>query len=152
MTAKDLGTKKENKIVIKNSGGLSKEEIEKMKQDADQHAADDKKRRELVEVRNQADQLAHSIEKQLREHAEKLSADVKTQIEETVKKLKETKDGDDLAAIKAAMEAVQTAAYKMGEEIYKNVPKPEAGSAAGPEKPTGSTGGDSVDAEYEVKK
>ncbi|HEV8605057.1 MAG TPA: molecular chaperone DnaK [Tepidisphaeraceae bacterium] len=162
VSAKDLGTSKENKITITGSGGLSKEDIEKMKRDADAHAADDKKRRETIDLKNQGDALVYNVEKQLREHGDKVSSEVRGQIEGALNNLKDALKSEDGERIKKGIENLNQAAYKLGEEIYKNVPR---GGAAGPggEPPPGGDGAkagataggkkdeDVIDAEYEVK-
>lgn len=120
VSAKDLGTGKENKIVISGSKNLSKEDIERMVKDAQAHEVEDKKMKEVIEVRNQADQVIFSTEKALKEYGDKVSAEDKTKIEEAVKELKDVKGKDDLDAIKKAMDNLQNAAHKLAEEMYKN--------------------------------
>lgn len=164
VTAKDRGTNKESKITVQNSGGLSKEEIEKMKADADIHANDDKKRREVIDLRNQGESLAYTTEKTLNDNGDKVSADVRGQIESALSQLRENLKGDDGAAIKKSMDNLQTISQKMGEEIYKTAgAQPGAGVApeAQSDRATGDAGAgaagaakkdeDVIDAEYEVK-
>jgi len=161
--AKDLGTGKENRITITGSGGLSKDEIDKMKREADANAAEDKKRRETNNKKNQGDAMVYNTEKQLREHGDKVSAEIRGQIESALNNLKDALKSEDGERIKKGIENVNQAAYKLGEEIYKNVgPRP---GQAGPGGPTGgpsphqgtgaAAGGkkdeDVIDAEYEVK-
>ena len=117
--AKDKATNKEQTIRIQASGGLSDEDIEKMVQDAEQNSADDKKRRESVEARNNADGLIYSTEKTLGEHGESLSAEDKTAIEDAIADLKSALEGDDVEAITAKTEVLAQAAQKLGEAMYK---------------------------------
>jgi molecular chaperone DnaK len=162
VSAKDKTTGKENKITVQNAGGLSKDEIEKMKRDAEQHADEDKKRREVIDVKNRAEAFAYETEKSLREHGDKVSADIRGNIESALNNLKDAIKSDDGDRIKKTMEALQAASLKLGEEVYKATAK---GAGAGPEPaPEASTdrgpaaGGagpkkdeDVIDAEYEVK-
>jgi len=117
--AKDKATGKEQSIRIEASTGLSKEEIEKMKKDAESHAEEDKKKKEIIEARNMADTLAYTTEKAIREAWDKLIADEKKPVEEKIEALKKVKDGDDLEAIKKATEELSQAAQKIGEKLYK---------------------------------
>ncbi len=117
--AKDRATNKEQKITITASTGLSKEEVERMKKDAELHAADDKKKRELIEARNIADTMAYTTEKMLKENAEKIAADEKTKLEEKLAALQKVKDGDDLAAIKAAADDLGQLAQQVGAKLYQ---------------------------------
>jgi molecular chaperone DnaK len=118
VSAKDKGTGKEQRVTIQTSGGLSKDEIEKMVQDAARFAEEDKKRRELVEARNQADSLVHTVERQLAEHGDKLGADVKADIERAMEDVKALKDSESLTDIQAKTSALSLAAQKLGEAIY----------------------------------
>ena len=119
VTAKDKATGKEQQIRIQASGGLSEADIQKMVKDAEAHAGEDKKRRELVEARNQSDALIHSTEKALSEHGDKVGADEKTAIEAAVTGLKEAVKGDDLEDIKAKTNTLAQASMKLGEAMYK---------------------------------
>ena len=119
VTAKDLGTGKEQKITITAGSGLSKDEIEKMRQDAETHAEEDKLRREEVETRNEADNAVYRSEKLLKENAEKISADDKTKIEKAVEAMKEALKGTDAAAIKKASETLNEAWQAVSAELYK---------------------------------
>jgi molecular chaperone DnaK len=119
VSAKDLGTGKENKVTITGSTNLSEEEIERMKKEAEAHEADDKMFKEMVEARNKADMLIASTEKSVEEHGDKVSEEEKTAIKEAVEKLKEVKDGEDKEAIDNAIKALEEAAHKLAEEIYK---------------------------------
>jgi molecular chaperone DnaK len=119
VTAKDKATSKEQQIRIQASGGLSEADIQKMVKDAEAHAGEDKKRRELVEARNQSDALIHSTEKALSEHGDKVSADEKTAIEAGLAGLKDAIKGDDLEDIKAKTNTLAQASMKLGEAMYK---------------------------------
>ncbi len=152
--AKDKATGKEQQIRIQASGGLNDSEIDRMVKDAEAHAADDKKRRELIEARNHADALVHSTEKNLAEHGGKVGAADKKTIEDAVAQLKTIKDGEDAAQIKAKTEALAQAAMKLGEAIYKAQQEgggPPGGAAAGAGAGEGqAAGGDKVvDADFE---
>ena len=120
VSAKDLGTGKENKVTISGSSNLSKEEIERMTKEAEAHAEEDKKFKELVESRNRADQLISATEKTLKENPDKVSEGDKKNIEAAIEELKKVKDGDDKSAIDSAMEKLTQAANKFAEELYKN--------------------------------
>ena len=148
VTAKDKATAKEQSIRIQANGGLSDADIEKMVKDAEAHAADDKKRKELVEARNQADALVHSTEKSLKEFGDKVSAEEKTAIETALADLKTAQEGDDAADIAAKTQALAQASMKLGEAMYAA----QAGGAASAEAGAGAgaAGGDDVvDAEFE---
>ena len=119
VTAKDLGTGKEQKITITAGSGLSKDEIEKMRQDAETHAEEDKQRREEVETRNEGDNAVYRSEKMLKENAEKISADDKAKIEKAVEAMKEALKGTDAAAIKKASETLNEAWQAVSAELYK---------------------------------
>jgi molecular chaperone DnaK len=116
--AKDKATGKENKITIKANSGLSEEEIQKMVKDAELNAADDKKRLEIIQARNQADATVHSVKKSLAEHGDKLEAGEKEKIEAAAKELEEAIKGEDKAAIEAKTEALMLASQKLGEKLY----------------------------------
>jgi molecular chaperone DnaK len=117
--AKDLGTGKEQKITITASSGLSKDEIEKMRKDAEAHAEEDRSQREEVELRNDADNLLYRTEKMLRENADKLAADDKTKLDSAVSVLKEALKGKDAAAIRSAVEKLNEAWQAVSEVLYK---------------------------------
>ena len=119
VTAKDKATSKEQQIRIQASGGLSDADIQKMVKDAEAHAAEDKKRRELVEAKNQADALMHSTEKAVGEHGDKVGADEKTAIEAAAASLKDAVKGEDLEAIKEKTNTLAQASMKLGEAMYK---------------------------------
>lgn len=117
--AKDKATGKEQSVRIEASAGLSKDEIEKMKRDAETHGAEDRKKREIVEVKNTADAMVYTAEKALREAGEKIPAEVKKEIEEKIEALKKVKESDDIDAIKRASQELATASQKIGEILYK---------------------------------
>jgi molecular chaperone DnaK len=150
VSAKDKGTGKEQQIRIQASGGLSDEDIEQMVKDAEVHSAEDKKRREMVEVRNVADSLVYQTEKSLAEHGDKIPAGDKTQIETDVAALKTALEGDDAADIKAKTEALSQSSMKLGEAIYK-ASQDEAAGADMDDAPAGgkSTEENVVDADFE---
>jgi molecular chaperone DnaK len=124
--AKDKATGKEQSVRIEATTGLGKDEIEKMKKDAEAHAEEDKKKKELIEVRNMADTLIYTTEKALRDAGDKITADEKKPIEEKIEALKKVKDGDDLEAIKKATEEMSLAAQKIGEKLYKAAAEAQA--------------------------
>src|SRR5436190_2640850 len=132
VSARDKATGKENKVTIQNSGGLSKDEIEKMKHDAESHAAEDKKRRETIESKNQGESLAYQTEKMLKEHGEKVPADVRGNIESSLNNLRDALKSDDGDRIKKTLENLQQAAFKLGEEIYKTTGTQPGAAAGGP--------------------
>jgi len=160
--AKDLATQKEQSIRITASSGLNKDEIEKMVKDAQAHAADDKKKRELVEVRNEADNRIYGIEKLLSEHGDKISEQDRNKIKEEIEAARKAMQGNDLDAIRTATQNLVRASQKIGEEMYKKTASSGAGASeaegSGSDGRTGSAGsGQSeekvVDAEYtEVNK
>ena len=143
VSAKDLGTGKENTVTISGSTNLSADEIERMKKDAEANEAEDKKFKELVETRNKADMLITSTEKSVKDYAEKVTEDEKKAIEEAIEELKQVKDGDDKEAIDAAIEKLSQAAHKLAEEIYKDAQAAQQGGA----NPTGNANDDVADAE-----
>ena len=149
VSAKDKGTGKEQQIRIQASGGLSEADIEKMVKDAEAHATEDKKRRELVESRNQADALVHTTEKSLSEYGSKVSDADRTAIENALSDLKEALKGEDAEAIKQKAQTLAQAAMKLGEAMYA---AQQPGSDAGGDAPGGGSGGekaeDVVDAEF----
>ena len=150
--AKDKGTNKEQKITITASSGLSKDEIEKMKKEAASHEADDKQRKEEVEVRNQADGLCYTAEKTIKDAGDKVDAPTKEKIEKAIAEVRKVLAEKDLPAIKAAFEALQKEVYEMSAKLYKEAAPPQGpdqGGSAGGDK--GPEEGKTVDADYEVK-
>ena len=158
VSAKDLGTGKEQKIRIEGSSGLSEAEVERMRKEAESHAEDDKKKRELIDARNQADQVAYQTEKTLKEHGDKVPAAERSKVEGAVSNLKEVIKNDDAGAIKRAIENVMSASQELGKIIYEEAAK--ASAAAGGAAPSGEGAApgsakkddDVIDAEFEVKK
>ena len=152
VSAKDLGTGKEQHITSTSSTNMSKEDIEKAVKDAEQYAAEDAKIKEGVEVRNTADLAIYQSEKTLAEMADKISADDKNKIETALNKLKETVKGDDIAAIKTDTEALQQAFYAVSEQMYKNVNPDGAAQAGAGAAGDGAAqnGGQYYDADYKV--
>ena len=153
VSAKDKGTGKEQKIQIQASGGLSDEEIEKMVKDAEANKEADKKKRESVDVRNQADTLIHSTEKNLKEHGSKVSDAEKKAIEDGSNALKESLKGEDIEDIKKKTEALVQASMKLGEAIYKSQQstKPDSGKDDGNDE-KGKKDDNVVDADFEEVK
>ena len=152
VSAKDKGTGKEQKIQIQASGGLSDEEIEKMVKDAEANKEEDKKKRESVDVRNQADTLLHSTEKNLKEHGAKVSDADKKAIEDASSALKESIKGTDTDDIKKKTETLVQASMKLGEAIYKSQEKKENSSKAGNKNDEGKKDDNVVDADFEEVK
>ena len=160
VSAKDKGTGKENKITIKANSGLSEEEIQKMVKDAELNAAEDKKKLDLVQARNQGEAMVHSVKKSLSEHADKLETGEKEKIEAAVKDLESALQGEDKAAIESKTETLMTASQKLGEKMYADQQAKAAAGAAAEAGPGGSAGNagkpnddNVVDADFkEVKK
>jgi len=153
VSAKDLGTGKEQKISITGSSGLAKEEVEKMQRDAELHAEEDKKAKEAIEIRNNADNLAYQCEKQLTELGEKIPSEKKAEIETKIAAVREALKGSDTEAIKSAYDALQAGFQAVSEDLYKQA---GANAGANQESDSGATGGakkadpDVVDADFEV--
>ena len=149
VSAKDLGTGKEQQISITASTNLSQEDIDKAVREAEQYAAEDKARKEEVDTHNMADQTVYQTEKTLNELGDKISADEKASVQAAVEKLKEANKGSDVAAIKAATEEVQKAFYAVSEKLYQQAGPQDggAGQQGGYQKP-GDDG--VVDADYET--
>src|ERR1700757_743687 len=159
VSAKDLGTGKEQKIAITGSSGLTKEEVENLRKDAEAHAEEDLKTREAAEARNSADNLAYQCEKQLTELGEKVSADQKQTVQDAIKEVREALKGEDSDAIKRATENLQTRFQAISAELYKQAAanQPTGGAAGagpgpGPSEPKqeGKEGDHVVDADFEV--
>ena len=132
VSAKDLGTGKENNITISGSSNLSKADIERMTKEAEANAEEDKKFQELVEARNKADQLISATEKTLKENPDKVSEGDKKNIEDAIEELKKVKDGDDRGAIEAAIEKLSQASHKFAEDLYREAQaQQQAGANAG---------------------
>ncbi|MDC0515946.1 molecular chaperone DnaK [Candidatus Pelagibacter sp.] len=152
VSAKDKGTGKEQKIQIQASGGLSDEEIEKMVKDAEANKEEDKKKRESVDARNQADTLLHSTEKNLKEHGAKVSDADKKAIEDASTELKEAIKGTDTEEIKKKTETLVQASMKLGEAIYKSQEKKEGSPKEGDKNDEGKKDDNVVDADFEEVK
>ena len=148
VSAKDLGTGKEQHITITSSSNMSKEDIEKAVKEAEQFAAQDKKLKEEVETRNQADQMVYQSEKTLAEMGDKIPADDKAKVQAGIDKLKETLKGQDTDAIKAATEELTQAFYAVSEKLYQQANPQDAGAQPGPD--AGAAGGQYYDADYKV--
>ena len=131
VNAKDKGTGKENKITIKANSGLSEDEIQKMVKDAELNAAEDKKKVEVVQARNQGEAMVHSVQKSLAEHGDKLEAGEKEKIEASIKDLEEALKGEDKAAIEEKTNTLMSASQKLGEKMYADA-QAAAGAAGGP--------------------
>jgi len=157
VTAKDKATGKEQKVRIESSSGISASEVEKMRRDAEAHAGEDKKKRELIDVRNQADAVIYQTEKALKEHGDKMSDSDKRPITSAIEKLKEVASRDDVEATRRALGDLEQAAHAMAQAMYGKG-GPAGGPGAGPSA-DGQGGGDGakgkddvIDAEFEVKK
>jgi molecular chaperone DnaK len=158
VSAKDNATGKTQAITITASSGLSKDEVDKLVKDAQAHADEDHKRRELVDLRNQSDSMAYNLEKLLSENREKVGEATAKEIEEAVAAARKAGEGEDAEAIRSAMESLTKLSHKVAESLYKTAGPaaggPGEGAGAGPAPNTGNTGGgdgDVVDAEYTVK-
>jgi molecular chaperone DnaK len=153
VSATDKATGKSQRVEIKGSSGLSKEEVERMRKEADAHAAEDKARRELVDLKNQAEQLVYGTRKSLEEHGTKVSAEVRSNIESAISNLEDKLKGDDKRAIEAALKQLNEVSIELGKAVYQ--------ATAGADQTSGNAGAaasreskpkdDVIDAEYEVK-
>jgi molecular chaperone DnaK len=156
VSAKDLGTGKEQSISITASSGLTQDEIDRMTQDAELHAEEDKRRKELIETKNSADALVHATEKSLKELDDKVDEETKANVQREIENVNNIKDGEDVEAIKAAVEALTQASHKLAEIMYAQASKEnpegaEGGSDAGA-KPKKDDDDDVVDADFEEVK
>ena len=153
VSARDKGTGKEQKITITASSGLSKEEVEKMKREAEQHSAEDAKRREEIEVRNSADSLAYTAEKTLRDYKDKIPADVNQEIESKIASVKSALQGQDIDSIRNAVQELSQAMQKVGASVYQEPGQPPpseegpGGEEPGGEEPGGGEEG-TVEGEF----
>ena len=138
VSAKDKATGKEQQIRIQASGGLSDADIDKMVKDAEAHASEDKKRRELVEAKNQADALIHTTERTLQEAGDKISESERAPVQSAIQALKDVIGSDDVEQIKSKTEALAQVAMKLGEAMYKA--QQAAGGEGGPGGPQGGAG------------
>ena len=132
VSAKDLGTGKENNITITSNTNMSKEDIDKAVKEAESYAAEDKKRREAVDARNNADQMIYQAEKTVSEFGDKLSDDEKSKIETAKEALKEALKGEDLEEIKSKQEALQKEIYAVSEKVYKAAAEAQGAQGAAP--------------------
>ena len=160
VSAKDKGTGKEQKVVIQSSSGLGKDDVERMRREAEEHASEDENRQALAEARNKAEHTAYEVQKLLKEHGDKVDAKTRDAIEEKRKAALAAKDGDDPAKIQQAVEDLMTASQEIAKKVYEqSAPPPGASSAGAPpphEEHAGAPGGKAgddkvVDADYEVK-
>jgi len=160
VSAKDMATSKAQSIRIEGSSGLNKQEIERMRHEAEEHAAEDKARREVVDLKNQADNLIYQTERTLKEHGDKIPGSERGHVESAINQLKEAVKGDDAEAIRKSLENLATASQTIGKIMYEEAAK--RASAAGGARPAGETAtagaaaasrdDDVIDAEFEEKK
>ena len=156
VSAKDKATGKESKTTVEKSGGLSKDEVERMKREAETNAGEDKKRREVIDLKNQGESLAYQTEKMLKDNGDKVPAGTRGEIESALSTLRDNLKGEDGTAIKRAMDNLTQVSHKMAEEMYKAGGAPEGGAPEA-QSDRGTTGeqpkkdDDVIDAEYEVK-
>jgi molecular chaperone DnaK len=151
VSAKDKGTGKEQSMTITGGTALSKEDIDRMVRDAEEHAAEDKARREATDTRNSAEQLAYSVDKLIADNADKLPEEVKTEVQTDVDDLKKALEGTDDAAVKSAFEKLQASQTKLGEAIYAQAGSPDgAGASAGAEGATGGAAGGDKAADEDI--
>jgi molecular chaperone DnaK len=157
VSAKDKGTGKEQRVVIQSSSGLGKDEVARMQREAEEHAADDDKRKSLAEARNKAEHLAYETDKLLKEHGDKVDASVRSRIESAKKDVLTARDGDDPAAIDKAVDELMTASQEIAKKVYEQTSAAQGGAApptGGPAAggaPGEAKGEDVVDADFEVK-
>ena len=162
VSAKDLGTGKEANVKIQQSSGLSKDEIEKMRRDAEAHASEDKEKFELATLRNQADNMTYQLEKMMKEHADKLTDADRDPLQKAIETTREKAKGTDTAAIKSAIEQLEAASHAFSKVLYEKGAAGAAGAAggsagaeaAGPEAASGGKKPDDdvIEGEFEVKK
>jgi len=155
VSAQDKATGKTQNITITASSGLSKDEVARMVSEAQSHSEEDKRRRELVDLRNQTDTLAYSLEKLLKDNRDKVGEAEAKSIEEAVAEARKAMEGEDASALRSAMDKLTALSHKLAESLYKSAPPPgggpEAGAGAGSGPRPGDGGSDVVDAEYTVK-
>ncbi len=151
VSAKDLGSNKEQTVRIEQSSGLNESEIERMRKDAESHAEDDKRKYRLAEARNRAEALCFQTEKAIKENEAKLSASDKAPLEAAIAKARETAKGEDVDAITSAHDALEQAAHALSKVLYETVQR-DGGAAGGGTAPAGAASDDTIDAEFEVKK
>ncbi|MEE8596795.1 MAG: molecular chaperone DnaK [bacterium] len=138
VSAKDMGTGKEQKIKITASSGLSKEEVERMVQEGEEHTAEDRKQKELIDIRNQADGVIYSVEKTLKDYGEKISFEERSEISKKLEDLKKKKDETDIAVIKQTIDDLQQSVYKLSEAVYRGAAQAQQTAAEGeqPQEPS----------------
>jgi molecular chaperone DnaK len=157
VSAKDMGTGKEHTVRIENASSLPKDEVEKLRREAEEHASEDKKKRELAELQNQADSMCFQLEKLMKEHKDKLSGADSAALEAAIKKTRDVSKSSDADAIKSALSELEQASHAVSKAMYEASSRAGAGAAAGatPETAGAAAGGkkndDAIDAEFEVK-
>ncbi len=151
VTATDKATGKSNNIEISNSGGLSSEDIEKMKADAEAHAEEDKKRREVVDLKNRAESIVSQTRKALDEHGDKVEGEVRSKIESSISNLEDKLKGDEAAPIQAAIKELESSSSELGKIMYEQAAQTQAAGGEAPEGGSDSADSDVIDAEFEVK-
>ena len=155
--AKDLGTNKEQQIRIQASSGLSDAEVDKMVKDAERYASEDKDRKELIEVKNRAEQQAYHNKKLVEEHGSKLSDTDKKELEDAIAAVDKAREGEDKKAIESSLERLEKAGYRLSEQLYKNAGPAEgagaaqAAGAAAETSDAAAKGEQVIDADFEVK-
>jgi molecular chaperone DnaK len=152
VTAKDLGTNKQQSIRIEGSSGMTKEEVERMKRDAELHAEEDKKKREFADAKNDAENRIHAVEKVIAEAGDKLTDSDKAPVLAAVQKVKDAVNSKDLSALKSAVSGLDAAATAMAQHVSAKAGGPSAEPGPGPQPGPKEGGDDVMDAEYEVKK
>jgi len=155
VSAKDLGTSKEQSVRIEQSSGLSSDEIDRMRNDAELYAGEDKMKRELIEQRNQAEQMCFQLEKMIKDNADKISENDRKPLESAIEKMREVAKGDDAQAIKSAISELEQASHAFSKTLYESAPS-GAETATSPNGPAAAdessgTDDDAIDAEFEVK-
>jgi molecular chaperone DnaK len=153
VSAKDLGTSKEQKISITGSSGLTKDEVDRMQREAESHAEEDRQAKEAIELRNNADNLAYQVEKQLRDLGDKLDGATKQSVEEAVTRVREALKGNDNDAVKSAFDALQAKFQEVSSELYKKAAaqaEPQPAPSESPADGTEKKDSDVVDAEFEM--
>jgi molecular chaperone DnaK len=158
VSARDLGTSKEASVRIEQSSGLSDDEIQRMQRDAEAHADEDKRQRELAEARNEGEHLCYQLEKMMTEHDDKLTDADRDPMTRAIEKVRETAKGDDVSAIKSAISELEQASHAFSKSIYERAQasqpqeEPEmAGAAAGGYGGSSASSDEAIDAEFEVK-
>jgi molecular chaperone DnaK len=153
VTAKDLGTGKEQSIVVRPTSGLSEEEIQRIIKEAEQFAEEDRRKKELAEARNQADSLIYSVEKTLRELGDKVSEPLKKEVEEKIAQLRKAMEGEDINEIRKASDELTQASYKFAEMLYREKASSTSQEQSSSQEGSQKKGGDDViDADFEEMK